>query len=218
MPQHLVQRGNDRQTCFRDGADYRLYLELLGVACKKHSCDIHAFVLMTNHVHILLTPNEPEGASLVFRDLGRDYVRRFNRRHGRTGTLWEGRFKSSLVDTDNYLLACCRYIEMNPIRARLVENPADYPWSSFHTNALGESSELIVPHALWQSLGYDDSTRRKAYLSLFDSALSAGQIQAIRDGFNKGLPTGDNSFKQNLEKLYSVKFGTGVRGRPQIVQ
>jgi len=216
VPQHLVQRGNNRQACFQDEADYRLFLVLLKIACKRHSCDVHAYVLMTNHVHILLTPHKPEGASLVFRDLGRDYVRQFNRRHGRTGTLWEGRFKSSLVDTDKYLLACYRYIELNPIRARMVEEPADYPWSSYHANALGESSDLIVPHDLWLSLGNDDCMRRKAYLSLFDSILSSEQIKSIQDGLSKGLPTGDNSFRHNLEKMYSVTFGHGKRGRPRI--
>ena len=114
IPQHLVQRGNNRQACFRNEGDYHLYLELLNTACKRHDCDVHAYVLMTNHVHILLTPNQPQGASLVFRDLGRDYVRQFNRRYGRTGTLWEGRFRSSLVASDSHLLACYRYIEMYP--------------------------------------------------------------------------------------------------------
>ena len=131
LPQHVTQRGNNRQDCFIDTLDYDQYLALLGNACRKHSCEIHAFVLMTNHVHILMTPNTPDGASLVFRDLGRDYVRQFNKRHKRTGTLWEGRFKSSLVEEDNYLLACYRYIELNPVRARMVEDPSEYQWSSF---------------------------------------------------------------------------------------
>ena len=166
-PQHLVQRGNNRQACFVDQADYRLYLKLLILACKRHDCDVHAYVLMTNHVHILLTPHQPEGASLVFRDLGRDYVGRFNKRHKRTGTLWEGRFKSSLVAADSHFLACQRYIEMNPVRAGMVDGPADYVWSSFRANAFGERNELINPHDLWFSLGQNDATRRTAYLSLF---------------------------------------------------
>lgn len=215
VPQHLVQRGNNRQVCFQQQADYRLYLKLLKVACRRHYCDVHAYVLMTNHVHILMTPHKPEGASLVFRDLGRDYVRQFNKRHRRTGTLWEGRFKSSLVDTDQYLLACYRYIELNPVRARMVEKPADYPWSSYCANALGESSGLIIPHGMWLSLGNDDFRRRKAYLSLFDSTLSAAQLKSIQDGLSKGLPTGDSSFRRELEKLYSVTFGHGKRGRPR---
>lgn len=216
VPQHLVQRGNNRQACFKDEADYRLYMKLLGIACKRHDCDVHAYVLMTNHVHILLTPNQPEGASLVFRDLGRDYVRQFNRQWGRSGTLWEGRFKSSLVDTHEYLLACYRYIELNPVRACMVDQPAHYPWSSFHTNALGCQDELVVPHGSLLSLGDDDNSRHKAYLSLFDSVLNADQIKTIQEGLNKGLPTGNNAFREDLERLYSVKFGHGKRGRPRL--
>lgn len=215
VPQHLVQRGNNRQDCFKDEADYRLYMELLGKACKRHDCDVHAYVLMTNHVHILLTPHQPEGASLVFRDLGRDYVRQFNRRWGRSGTLWEGRFKSSLVDNHDYLLACYRYIELNPVRARMVERPGQYPWSSYHRNALGCRNELVVAHSTLFSLGGDDNSRREAYLSLFDSVLDAEQIKTIQDGLNKGLPTGNSVFRQELERMYSVKFGHGKRGRPK---
>ena len=218
IPQHLVQRGNNRQPCFLDKADYRLYLDLLGVACNRHACLVHAFVLMTNHVHILLTPWIDEGASLVFRDLGRDYVRQFNKRYGRTGTLWEGRFKSSLVDSDRYLLACYRYIEMNPVRAGMVSSPSDYPWSSHHANALGESSELLTPHETWLALGKDDISRRLAYLSMFESALEPRKVEVIANGLNKGIPTGDDTFRQRLEKLYSVSFGHGKRGRPRILK
>jgi putative transposase len=171
---------------------------------------------MTNHVHILLTPNLPGGESLVFRDLGRDYVRQFNKRHGRTGTLWEGRFKSSLIDTDNYLLACYRYIELNPVRAGIVEEPGSYPWSSFHTNARGISNDLIVPHDLWLSLGDDDRKRREAYRSLFEVHLGNMQLRTIQNGLSRGLPTGDSTFKTRLEQRYAVKFGKGKRGRPRI--
>ncbi len=216
IPQHIVQRGNNRQTCFRNDADYRLYLDLLAAACGRHSCDVHAYVLMTNHVHILLTPNQPTGASLVFRDLGRDYVRKYNKRHERTGTLWDGRFKSSLVDSDRYLLACHRYIELNPVRAHLVDSPADYPWSSFRTNALGERSNLVVAHSLWRSLGLDDPARRRAYLSLFEQTLDSETLRVIRDGLNRGIPTGPNTFRQKLEQSVSKRIGNKKRGRPRI--
>ena len=217
LPQHVTQRGNNRQDCFIDTLDYDQYLTLLGNACRKHSCEIHAFVLMTNHVHILMTPNTPDGASLVFRDLGRDYVRQFNKRHKRTGTLWEGRFKSSLVEEDNYLLACYRYIELNPVRARMVEDPSEYQWSSFRVNALGMSNDLLKPHESWLMLGSDNQTRRMAYLSLFDSVLGPEQIEAIRFGITKGLPTGSETFKQLVENTLSIKLSNGRRGRPQKV-
>ena len=217
LPQHVTQRGNNRQDCFIDTLDYDQYLALLGNACRKHSCEIHAFVLMTNHVHILMTPNTPDGASLVFRDLGRDYVRQFNKRHKRTGTLWEGRFKSSLVEEDNYLLACYRYIELNPVRARMVEDPSEYQWSSFRVNALGMSNDLLKPHESWLMLGSDNQTRQMAYLSLFDSVLGPEQIEAIRFGITKGLPTGSETFKQRVENTLSIKLSNGRRGRPQKV-
>lgn len=218
IPQHIVQRGNNRQACFRDNADYRLYLHLLAVACSRHSCDVHAYVLMTNHVHLLLTPHQPTGASLVFRDLGRDYVRQFNKRHGRTGTLWEGRFKSSLVDSDHYLLACHRYIELNPVRAKMVDSPADYPWSSFRTNALGEHDDLVVAHRFWSLLGSDDSVRRRAYLRLFEQAVDSDTIRVIRDGLRKGIPTGSETFRRKLETSVKRKIGNRKRGRPRKIK
>jgi putative transposase len=138
IPQHITQRGNNRQVCFHADNDYRLYLELLHEACRAHDCSLHAYVLMTNHAHLLMTPATPEGVSKVMRDLGRDYVRAINRTYRRTGTLWEGRFKSSLVDTNRYCLTCYRYIEFNPVRAGMVSHPADYPWSSYHVNARGK--------------------------------------------------------------------------------
>lgn len=215
VPQHIVQRGNNRQNCFLDGPDFRLYLDLLAAASARHSCDIHAFVLMTNHVHILLTPHQPTGASLLFRDLGRDYVRQFNKRHGRTGTLWEGRFKSSLVESDHYLFACYRYIELNPVRAHLVEDPADYPWSSFRANALGEHSDLIIAHSLWNSLGSEATARRTAYLSFFDREIDGKTLKTIRAGLQRGIPTGRETFRRKLEHSISVEIGNRKRGRPR---
>jgi putative transposase len=131
IPQHITQRGNNRQACFYSNEDYRLYLDLLHEACRNHDCSLHAYVLMTNHVHLLMTPSTPEGVSMVIRDLGRDYVRTINKTYRRSGTLWEGRFKSSLVDKARYCLTCYRYIELNPVRAGMANHPADYPWSSF---------------------------------------------------------------------------------------
>ena len=212
-PQHLVQRGNNRNRCFQDAVDFRLYLKLLSTACRRHSCDLHSFVLMTNHVHLLLTPRKPDGASMLFRDLGRDYVRKYNSRHGRSGTLWEGRSKSSLIDTDSYLLACYRYIELNPVRAGMVDDPASYEWSSFRVNALGQSNDLITPHALWLTLGEDAAARRRAYIALFEDALTPETVNSIRSGLQMGLPTGSDAFKRFLESTYSVKTDPGKPGR-----
>ena len=215
VPQHITQRGNNRQACFFAKADYELYLSLLNEACNKHQCVVHAYVLMTNHVHLLLTPETPTGVSLVIRDLGRDYVRQINRTYQRTGTMWEGRFKSSLVDEHAYCLACYRYIELNPVRAGMVKHPSEYPWSSFKSNALGKPSSLLTPHESWLTLGGDGKSRLLNYQRLFEEVLEPSQIDEIRYGLRKGLPTGNSRFKRQIEEALSIKLGTGKRGRPK---
>ncbi len=184
IPQHVTQRGNNRQACFFSADDYRLYLDLLAAACYKHDCALHAYVLMTNHVHLLLTPGNPDSVSRVVRDLGRDYVRTINRNHRRSGTLWEGRYKSSLVDEARYCLTCYRYIELNPVRAGMVRHPGDYP-------------------------------RRAAYTGLFREALNQHLIRHIRDSVDKGLPTGNDRFRREVEQALAVTLGNGQRGRPR---
>ncbi len=190
VPQHVVQRGNNRQACFFKDSDCILYLKFLLEACQKHSCRLHAYVLMTNHTHLLITPDDGNGVSHLMMDVGRRYVRSVNDRYRRTGTLWEGRFKSSVVDSARYCITCYRYIEMNPVRAKLVQQPQDYAWSSFHVNALGEESDLITPHAEWLSLGRDKDERRRAYHDLFKAQLDPQAIDAIRLGIASGLPIG----------------------------
>ena len=215
IPQHVTQRGNNRQACFFSADDYRLYLDLLSAACHKHDCALHAYVLMTNHVHLLLTPGNPDSVSRVVRDLGRDYVRTINRNHRRSGTLWEGRFKSSLVDAAHYCLACYRYIELNPVRAGMVRHPGDYPWSSFRCNTTGEPGGLITPHVCWLQLGARDADRRAAYSGLFRDALDQHLIKHIRYSLDKGLPTGNDRFRREIEQALAVKLGNGRRGRPR---
>lgn len=215
IPQHITQRGNNRQACFFAKADYELYLSLLTEACKKHKCSVHAYVLMTNHVHLLMTPETPSGVSLVIRDLGRDYVRQTNKTYQRTGTMWEGRFKSSLVDGKAYCLACYRYIELNPVRAGMVNDPSEYPWSSFNSNATGKPSNLLTPHESWLCLGSDNNSRLLNYQYLFQKPLEQHQIDEIRYGLRKGLPTGNNKFKRQIEEALSIKLGSGKQGRPK---
>lgn len=215
IPQHITQRGNNRQVCFYADDDYRLYMELLHAACRAHGCNLHAYVLMTNHVHLLMTPTTPAGLSRVMRDLGRDFVRTINRRYRRTGTLWEGRFKASLVDTIRYCLTCCRYIELNPVRAGMVEHPADYPWSSYHCNALGKSDAAVSPHDCWLLLGKNDDARMSAYRALFREALNQPDIDRIRHSVKTGLPTGNDRFRREIEKALSIRLGQGKRGRPK---
>ena len=217
IPQHITQRGNNRQVCFFATADYELYLALLALACKRHRCAVHAYVLMTNHVHLLMTPETTEGVSLVIRDLGRDYVRQINKAHGRSGTLWEGRFKSSLVAQEDYCLACHRYIETNPVRAKMVANPADYRWSSFKANALGIRNDLITTHECLLSLGTTEDARLSAYRGLFEKSIEVERLAEIRYSVRKGLPTGNDRFKRQVEAALPVKLGSGKRGRPTII-
>lgn len=160
--QHVIQRGNNRETCFYDEADYKAYLSFLKEAATKYQVDIHAFVLMTNHVHLLATPGDEQGISRLMQAQGRKYVQYFNFTHGRTGTLWEGRYKSTLVDSDSYLLTFYRYIELNPVRAGMVSHSSKYPWSSYQLNASGKPIQLLTPHTLYLQLGKTVAERQSA--------------------------------------------------------
>jgi putative transposase len=164
---HIVQRGNNRQACFYQQGDYRNYLNILRKAAKRYEARIHAYVLMTNHVHVLITPEQNFSASRMMQYLGRSYVLLFNRIHERTGTLWEGRFRSCLIETEAHLLACYRYIELNPVRAGLVASPDQYRWSSYWSNALGVQSDLLQPRQEWIELGTDRKMRCDRYRRLF---------------------------------------------------
>ena len=199
--QHIIQRGNNRQACFAHVSDYAAYADWLHVASQKYAVDVHAWVFMTNHIHLLVTPQTPDGISRMMQTLGRRYVRFFNHTYRRTGTLWEGRFKSCLVDTEGYLLSCQRYIEMNPVRAGMVEAPSDYHWSSYHTNALGVSSRLCTPHPTFLRLGSTEAERQKAYRHLFTTPLSNELIDVLRSTVNKGMALGNSRFKQEIEEL-----------------
>ncbi|TQV86652.1 transposase [Aliikangiella coralliicola] len=206
IPQHIVQRGNNRQACFVTKQDRIVYLEKLKEYSGKFEVAVHAFVLMTNHVHILATPHQGEGVSLMMQALGRYYVRYFNKIHARTGTLWEGRFKSALVDTENYFLTVSRYIELNPVRAKMVEAPAEYKWTSYHHNARGIRAKLITEHPCYLSLGCNDLNRQSAYRALFDSQLSRSKLDEIRSATNRAWVLGGEKFKRDIE----IKSGVQI--------
>ena len=182
IPLHVVQRGNNRQPCFLHHGDYRRYLRLIGKSADRYDVQIHAYVLMTNHVHLLITPGRSESASKLMQSLGSSYVRCFNRIHGRTGTLWEGRFRSFPIESEFYLFACYRYIELNPVRAGMVHAPEDYPWTSYHANALGAENALITPREEWTDLGRTDTERTDSYRMLFDTPMDDETITQLRDG------------------------------------
>ena len=202
--QHVIQRGNNREACFYDEADYKAYLVLLKEAAIKHQVAIHAFVLMTHHVHLLATPSDEQGTSGMMQTLGRRYVQHFNHSHRRTGTLWEGRYKSTIVDADTYLLTVYRYIELNPVRADMVGHASDYPWSSYQGNAVGKHIELLRPHRLYRRLGKTEEERQAAYRALFRGRMPERELTAIREATNKAWVLGSDRFKAQVEAKTGV--------------
>lgn len=213
IPQHIIQRGNNRQPCFASKADFAFYLGCLDDAARTHCVDIHAWVLMTNHVHLLASPRKGDGISLMMQDVGRKYVLNFNKHHNRSGTLWEGRFKSCLIESERYLLQCYRYIEMNPVRAGMVTGPEHYPWSSYKCNALGRHSRLVVPHEQFLLLGQTSRERTAAYQALCHEQLIPDQVDDIRKALNTGMALGSDRFKSEMECLLSRRVRPGQRGR-----
>jgi len=201
VPIHIIQRGNNRTPCFAGPADHMVYLTLLRQYAAESACQVHAYVLMTNHVHLLLSAGGRTGPSVLMRRLGQHYVQYFNRRHERSGTLWEGRFRSSLVDNEHYLLICQRYIELNPVRACMVEAPEEYAWSSYRANALGADDPLITPHLVYTGLGKNGEDRRVAYRHLFNDGLSDQVLTQIRSACNGNRPLGPESFVEQIEKI-----------------
>ena len=201
QPLHIIHRGNNRQAIFFAEADYKRILSDLVLSAKKYKCHIHAYVLMTNHIHLLLTPKAANSASRMMQSVGRRYVRYINSKYRRSGTLWEGRFKSSVIDSERYLLSCYRYMEMNPVRAEMCKSPADYRWSSYHHNALGLPDKLVDPHQEYLSLGKEDAERRRAYLSLFENPLNEEVIKAIREGTEKGEVVGTERYQAEIARM-----------------
>ena len=214
IPWHIIQRGNNRSVCFYAEEDYQLYLHHLQEFAVKFGCAIHAYVLMTNHVHLLLTPQHPDSASLLMKHLGQRYVQYINRTYKRSGTLWEGRFRSCLTQSEEYVLACYRYIELNPVRAGMVNQPQDYRWSSYHTNALGKASSLITPHEEYLRIGRDEPTRLEAYRALFKAHLDEEIVGQIRSATNGNYALGSERFQKEIEAALGRRARRGQAGRP----
>lgn len=214
MPQHVIQRGNNRSVCFYADEDYRYYLDKISEISKKAEVDIHAYVLMTNHVHLLMTPKHADGISRVMKNLGQRYVQYINKTYRRSGTLWEGRYRSSIVDADNYLLICQRYIELNPVRANMVEHPGEYKWSSYAANAQGKNDHTLSAHAVYQALSKNEIHRQKNYRELFRYHLEPGMIDEIRSAVNGGYCLGHERFQLQIEKALKRRVVRGKPGRP----
>ncbi len=211
-PQHIIIRGNNRAPVFAVEEDYRFFLDKLADAAKKHQCDIHAYVLMTNHIHLLATPHKEDGLSKMMQMLGRYYVQYYNYTNKRSGTLWEGRYKASLIDSEQYALLCYRYIELNPVRANMVDHPAEYPWSSYRANALGQHDAIVTPHALYWALGSDDGQRQLHYRSLFDGQVDEISLDQIREATNKAWVLGSDYFKQRIASQLNRRSDKMAKG------
>lgn len=214
VPLHVVQRGNNRSHCFFGDLDRRFYLKCLAQAAVARGCEIHAYVLMSNHVHLLITPRQQGAASAMLQDVGRRYVRNINSIHDRTGTLWEGRFKSSLVDSERYLFTCHRYIELNPVRAGMVTRPGDYPWSSHAHYAGGVPNRLLTPHRLFNELGTSALSRMAAFRAMFGDAMPEGDLNRLRIAVNKGWALGSDQFMDEMQRHLGRAIRPPRRGRP----
>jgi len=215
LPVHVIQRGVDRSACFFSDEDRTVYLDSLAVLVRSNSVAIHAYVLMTNHVHLLATPSTSDGLSKLMKELGQRYVQYVNRTYARTGTLWEGRFRSCIVETDAYLLACQRYVELNPVRAAMVSEPGDYAWSSFVANTRGQQDPVISPHALYLALGPTVESRCQAYRELFAEVLDQALLDAIRESTNGGFVFGSGRFQKEIAAMLGRRTWKGSPGRPR---
>jgi len=214
VPVHAFQRGHNKQPVFFEDQDYLAYLRFLKATSDALGCLIHAYVLMTNHVHLLVTPKASNDISLLFQGVGRHFVPYINKTYQRGGSLWEGRYKSNLVDAEDYFLICMRYIEMNPVRAGMVDFPAEYRWSSYATNALGIDNAIVKPHFLYLALGNSTDTRTKTYQDLFAQAKPEKELELIRASLHSGTPLGRECFKSQIEETLGRSVGYGKRGRP----
>ena len=214
IPVHAVQCGHSREAVFYEEADYRAYLGWLQEASERYRCSIHAYVLMTNHVHILTTPSDIEGISRMMQYVGRRYVPYLNDRYGTSGTIWEGRYKASLVQGDSHFLICMRYIELNPVRAAMIAHPREYRWSSYRANGEGREDPLLSPHPLYLALDKTAARRKEAYRALFKAHLDETDIKQIRAAWQTGTPLGSDQFKARIEARLKTKVGQARRGRP----
>ncbi len=214
LPYHLVQRGNNREACFLEPENYQFYLELWKELSTRYGIAVHAYCLMTNHVHFLVTPEHDTAASNTMKVVGSRYAQYINKQYRRTGTLWEGRHRASLVHSDRYLLTCMRYIELNPVRAQMVGRPEEYRWSSYGANAGGERGWLRE-HEEYRRLGRTGAERCHAYRELFKAQVSEQDLHLIRNAAHYCQPIGNDRFRVQIEQRYGIKVGQMARGRPR---
>ena len=213
-PHHVILRGNNRQDIFKTPTDFERMHELLLIHSQEQQVEVHSYVFMSNHLHLLLTPRVNQALPKMMQAVGRSYVRYFNQKHGRTGTLWEGRYRATLIQAERYLLACMVYIDLNPVRAHMVEQPLDYRWSS-HSQYVGPRSDrLVTPHALYWALGNTPFSREEAYAELVQAGVAREQQSALINATLKAWALGDDAFMQQLEGQTTRRLLKGKAGRP----
>ena len=215
VPQHVIQRGVDRQPVFFCDEDCRFYLDWLADYASKRGIDVHAYCLMTNHIHLLLSAPSTGALGGLMQDMGRRYVQYVNRTYRRSGGLWQGRYKSSHIQTERYLLACMRYVELNPVRAEMVKAPGDYRWSSYRINALGEEDKLVKPHSEYLALGVDPVSRQQAFRELFTTEVDEPAWLLIRNATQQGVLVGDSRFSEAIARRLGQAVTARARGRPR---
>ena len=213
-PHHIILRGNNRQAIFMDMADFQRMLALLQTHAMEQGVQVHAYVLMSNHLHLLLTPLQNDSLPKMMQAVGRAYVLYFNKRHGRSGTLWEGRYRSALIQTERYFLACMAYIDLNPVRAGMVAQAADYPWSS-HGHYIGRQNEAwLTPHPMYWEMGNTPFAREAAYAAMVQSGIDQKQQQALTSSTLSGWALGEDSFVEGLQKQTARRVNPAKAGRP----
>jgi putative transposase len=219
QPQHIIQRGNNRQVIFAADADYQFFRDALIKAAKEHGLIIHAYVWMTNHIHLLATPLSENSISKVFQSVGRKYVQYFNFTYKRSGTLWEGRYRATVVDSERYMLTVMRYIELNPVRAGMSRHPAEYPWSSYTFNALGmrsSNTDWLQPHQEYLNIASNATERQVAYQALFNTEIAKDDLINIRESTHKGWALGSDEFKAAIALLSNRQVTSKGVGRPRV--
>lgn len=216
QPHHVIQRGAGRSAVFLDAEDHQMFLRYLKDAARQFRVAVHAYVLMTNHVHLLASPSDLTGLARMMQWIGRYYVPYFNRKYDRSGTLWQGRYKAAVLDAERYFLICSRYIELNPVRANIVSKAAEYPWSSYRHHVGATRDPLITEHSLYWLLGNTPFAREAAYQSLIDETLSARDVTDLTDATLKGWAIGSDVFKTALQKDSAHRIRPGKAGRPRL--
>lgn len=219
QPQHVIQRGNNRQVIFTRDEDFQFFRDAVVYASEQRGLVIHAYVWMSNHIHLLATPDSEHSISKVFQSVGRKYVQYFNRTYQRTGTLWEGRYRATVVDSEAYLLTLMRYIELNPVRAGMVAHPRDYAWSSYARNAdggEGANADWVKSHEVYRAIAGDPHERLRAYRALFDAAINNADLERIRDCTHKGWALGDARFTAEIERSTGRQSDSKGVGRPRL--